>query len=420
MKTTNRRNLILLVFSLAVVMLGFGMVIPVFPFLIQALGAGGSMMGILVATAALTELLFGPLWGSLSDQVGRKPVLMIGMFGYGLAMLLFGLATRAWMLIAFRALSGVLSSATLTTTMAYIGDSTAEKERGSGMGLLGATAGAGTIIGPGLGGLLAGGSLTTPFFVSAGLAWVALALVFFLLPESLPAEARAPRERESRSMRLDDVWSALKRALGRGLWRTLWNSLRSPIGSLLGLAFVATFGTSQFEAVFSLYMLQKLGYGPEQVGGILALVGMIALVSRGVLTGTLTRFFGEMTVIKASLLGGAAGLLLLVQADTYTNVLLTTGLLSFSITFLRPAIHSLVSKRATTGQGTALGLSNSFVSLGRVAGPLCAGVIFDFNPSYPYVLGAAILFGVFVIASVSTRQHRRTALQTEGSSHDKS
>jgi len=287
------------------------------------------------------------------------------------------------------------------------------------MGLLGATAGAGTIIGPGLGGLLAGGSLSTPFFVSAGLAWAALGLVFFLLPESLPAEARLPRtpgERGGRSIRLGDLWGSFWGAF----WRPLWQALASPIGMLLGLAFVATFGTSQFEAVFSLYMLQKLGYGPEQVGGILALVGVIALVGRGVLTGTLTRYFGEMTVIKASLLGGAAGLLLLALANTYTSVLLTTGLLAFAITFLRPAIHSLVSKRATTGQGTALGLSNSFVSLGRVVGPLCAGVIFDFNPSYPYVLGAAILIGVFVIASVSTRQHRRTALQTAGSSHDKS
>ena len=116
MKTTNRRNLFILVFSLLVVMLGFGMVIPVFPFLITKLGASGSALGVLVATAALTEFLFGPIWGSISDRVGRKPILMIGMFGYALAMFLFGIADKLWMLLVFRALSGILSSATITTT----------------------------------------------------------------------------------------------------------------------------------------------------------------------------------------------------------------------------------------------------------------------------------------------------------------
>jgi DHA1 family multidrug resistance protein-like MFS transporter len=126
MKTTNRRNLFILVFALLVVMLGFG-------------------MGILVATAALTEFIFGPIWGSISDRVGRKPILMIGLFGFALTTFLFGIATDIWMLLLFRAFSGILSSATITTTMAYIGDSTSEKSRGGGMGILGAVAGAGTV-----------------------------------------------------------------------------------------------------------------------------------------------------------------------------------------------------------------------------------------------------------------------------------
>jgi MFS transporter, DHA1 family, multidrug resistance protein len=382
MKNTNRRNLFLLVFSLSVVMLGFGMVIPVFPFLIERMGAGGSLLGILVATGALTEFLFGPIWGSISDQVGRKPILMVGMFGYGLSMLLFGLATELWMLIAFRALSGVLSSATITTTMAYIGDSTSEKERGGGMGLLGATAGAGTIIGPGLGGLLAGGSLSAPFFVSSALAMLSLVSVAFLLPESLPQEARAPRGQKIKLIRFDDLWRALN----------------SPIGPLLLLAFLATFGTSHFEAVFGLYMLDKLGYTPIQVGGILTLLGVIALVGRGALTGYFTRNWGEPTVIKGSLLLGAAGFILLLLANTYATVLLTTGLFVFSITFLRPAIHSLTSKRTSLGQGTSMGLSNSFVSLGRVMGPIVAGIIFDLNPNLPYLGGALVLCAVFVLS----------------------
>jgi DHA1 family multidrug resistance protein-like MFS transporter len=392
MKSTHRRNLLLLVFSLSVVMLGFGMVIPVFPFLIERMGGGGSLLGVLVATGALTEFLFGPIWGGISDQVGRKPVLMVGMFGYGLTMLLFGLASELWMLIVFRALSGVLSSATITTTMAYIGDSTSDKERGGGMGLLGATAGAGTIIGPGIGGLLAGDSLSTPFFVAAALAMLSLLSVAFLLPESLPKSARAPRGQKVKLVRFDD----------------LWHALYSPIGPLLLLAFLATFGTSHFEAVFGLYMLEKLDYSPEQVGGILALLGVIALVGRGALTGYVTRHWGEPTVIKASLLLGAAGFILLLLANTYLAVLLTTGLFVFSITFLRPAIHSLTSQRTSLGQGTSLGLSNSFVSLGRVMGPISAGIIFDLNPNFPYIGGALVLCAVFVLSLFWVKEPQAT------------
>lgn len=388
MKTTNWRNLLILVFALLVVMLGFGMVIPVFPFLIDELGASGSALGLLVATAALTEFLFGPIWGSISDRVGRKPVLMIGMFGYALSMLLFGLANQIWMLITFRAFSGVLSSATISTTMAYIGDSTSEKARGGGMGILGAVAGAGTVIGPGIGGLLASGSLSTPFFVSAALALISVLLVAFLLPESLPREARGTQEQKIKIIRFGELWRAL---IG-------------PIGLLLLIAFLATFGTSNFESVFGLYMLRKLDYGPEQVGGILTLVGAIALIGRGLLTGFVTGRWGEPTVIKTSLIVGSVSFILLLLANTYTTVLLTTGIFTCSITFLRPSIHSLTSKRTTIGQGASMGLSNSFVSLGRVAGPLYAGTIFDIHPNYPYLSGALILCVVFIMSLIWVKE----------------
>jgi DHA1 family multidrug resistance protein-like MFS transporter len=152
---------------------------------------------------------------------------------------------------------------------------------------------------------------------------------------------------------------------------------------LLLVAFLATFGTSNFEAIFGLYMLDQLDYGPEQVGWILTLVGAIALIGRGLLTGVVTRHWGEPAVIQVSLLIGSAGFVLLLLASTFAAVLVTTGIFTCSITFLRPSIHSLTSKRTTVGQGTSMGLSNSFVSLGRVLGPLYAGIVFDIYPSLP-------------------------------------
>jgi DHA1 family multidrug resistance protein-like MFS transporter len=378
MRPTARKNLGILSFTLVVVMLGFGMVIPVFPFYIERMGAGGSAFGFLVATAAITELIFGPLWGSISDRVGRKPILMVGMLGYSLSMVLFGLSTELWMLFASRALSGVLSAATLATAMAYIGDSTSARERGGGMGALGGAAGLGIILGPGLGGWLAGDSISTPFFAGAGMALASLPLIALLLPESLPAEARSVTGR----VHVVDI---------RQLWRALWG----PLGGLLLLAFVGTIGTSNFESIFSLYAVDVLGYGPEDVGMILTMVGVVAVIGRGVLTGVATRRWGETAVIRAALLAGAGAFLLLLLAKSQLAVLLTTGLFVLITAFFRPAVHSLTSQRAAIGQGAAMGLSNAFVSMGRIVGPIWAGAVYDLNSSYPYLSGAVILSIVF-------------------------
>jgi MFS transporter, DHA1 family, multidrug resistance protein len=378
-------SLLILSFSLVVVSLGFGMVIPVYPFFVQQLGAGGSALGLLMATGALTELIFAPLWGSVSDRTGRKPILMVGMVGYGLAMVLFGLSTELWMLFAARAFSGVLSAATLATSMAYIADSTGEKERGGGMGALGGAAGLGIILGPGLGGWLATGSLSTPFFIAAAMSLLSLLLIALLLPETLPREARAVEGR-----------------IGLVDFRALWDGLRGPIAGLLLLVFLGTVGTSNFEAIFGLYALNVLGYGPERVGAILTVVGIVAVISRGLLTGLATRRWGEAAVIKGALLAGAAAFLLLLLARDHAAVLATTGLFVLATAFFRPAVHSLTSQRATVGQGAAMGLSSSFVSLGRVVGPIWAGAVYDVNPSYPYLSGTVILFLVFLLSLMWT------------------
>ncbi len=380
-RTENRKNLIILSFTLVVVMLGFGMVVPIFPFFVDRLGAGGSALGLLVATGALTQLLFGPLWGSISDRAGRKPILMVGLLGYGLSMALFGLSTELWMLFASQALAGVLASATTVAAMAYIGDSTGERDRAGGMGALGAASGLGIILGPGLGGWLAGGSLATPFFIAAAMSLVSMLLIALLLPETLRPEARATQGR-----------------VGLVDFRELWGALRSPISGLLLLVFIGTIGTSNFEAIFSLYALDVLGYGPERVGAILTVVGIVSVVGRGLLTGLATRRWGETAVIKGALLAGAVAFLLLLLAETQIAVLLTTGLFVLITAFFRPAVHSLTSQRATVGQGAAMGLSNSFVSLGRVVGPIWAGVVYDLNPSYPYLSGAVILFIAFLLS----------------------
>jgi DHA1 family multidrug resistance protein-like MFS transporter len=384
MRGSNRKNLIILSLTLGVVMLGFGMVMPIFPFYIESMGASGSELGLLIAISPFMQLLFAPIWGSVSDRQGRKPVLAVGLLGYGISMLLFGLATELWMLFVARGLGAILSAATMPTTMAYISDSTSEQDRGGGIGVLGAATGLGMVLGPALGGWLAVESLSTPFFITAGVCLLTLLLVLLYLPESLPAEARRASATQIKpAAQLGEMWRALS---------------SRPLGILLTMAFLVSFGLTCFQGIFGLYALEKFGYGTEEVGWILAVMGIVAAVTQGTLTGPLTKHWGEAAVIKVTLLGSAAAFGLLLTANTLPAILLTIALFTVPNALLRPAVISLTSKRADTRQGVAMGLNNSFNSLGRIVGPIWAGFAFDVNYNLPYLSGAAIMVAGFVIS----------------------
>jgi DHA1 family multidrug resistance protein-like MFS transporter len=291
------------------------------------------------------------------------------------------------MLFASRALSGLLSSATGATAMAYVGDSTEEEDRSRGIGLLGAAMGLGLIAGPGVGGLLGAMSLTMPFFIGAGLAVVTLLLIVVLVPESLPASARHATSGRVRGAQI----------------REMWRALSSPIGTLLAMLFLVSFGLTNFEAVFGLYSAQQLGYGPERVGTILVVVGIVSAVGKATLIGLLTRWWGECVIVKLSLFASSVGFVLLLLAGRYWTVLLAVGFFILSKTLLRTSLLSLASRRATVGQGVAMGLGNAFISLGRIAGPIWAGYVFDVNTNLPYISGAAIMMAGFTASLVWVR-----------------
>jgi DHA1 family multidrug resistance protein-like MFS transporter len=376
----NKKAFFILSIALVVVMFGFGMVIPIFPFFIENLGAGGSELGLLVATSAFLEFSFGPLWGSISDRFGRKPILMIGLFGYAISTFLFGISNQLWMLFAARALSGVLSSATITSAMAYVTDITTEENRGDGMGKIGAAMALGIMLGPGLGGWLAKGSLSRPFFIAAGMSVLSLVVVWGFLPESLSKE-KIPFDHKLQLPQLKNLWEAV---LG-------------PTGVLFLLVALFSFALTNFEAVFGLYALDKFGFGPDQVGTILMVVAVVSTAGKALLTGPVTRKWGEAATIKVSLLAGSAGFLVLLGAWDFVSVLASTGFFILSKTLLRPAAFALISKGAGEDQGSAMGLSNSFMSLGRIFGPIWAGFAFDLGPAYPYLSGSIFMligFGV--------------------------
>ena len=386
----SKRNLYILTFVLFVMMLGYGIVIPIFPFYIENLGAGGTELGLLTASYAVMRLIFGPIWGGLSDRFGRKPILLIGILGYVITMVWFGLANTLWMLFAARILSGILSSATAPTTMAYIGDSSPEDERGGGMGMLGAAGGIGTIVGPAAGGFLATTSLSMPFFVAAGLALLSLILAIIFLPESHPVKEQS----EDKEALIDlHAW---------------WQAIFSPIGTLFILTFISTCGLMIFANVFGLYGLERFDYGPKEVGIIMMVLGGVSALTQGLLAGPTTKKWGDEAVIKIGLLVTAVSFGLMLWANTFLTVILTTAFFALTVSIQSPALLSLTSRRATVPQGIAMGLSNSFVSLGRIVGPILGGVVLDINLSLPYISGAAFMLVAFFVSLIWIDQGKQT------------
>ena len=391
MEQNGRRNLYILSFTLFVVMLGFGLVIPILPFYMESMGAGGTEMGLLVTIYAIMRLIFGPLWGVLSDRIGRKPVLMIGVLGYGITMLFFGFATKLWMMFLARALSGVLSSATSPTTMAYIGDSTESKDRSKGMGILGAVIGIGTILGPAAGGFLGSVSYSTPFFIAAGMSFLALLLVWILLPESLPASQRGKKQDRQK--------------IGIKEFKQIF---LSSLGVLFCLTALASFAMASFSGIFGLYALKKFSYGTQMVGMIMMIVGLVSVMTQGLLIGPLSKHFGEVRIIQSSLFLTAVGFLLISLSHSMLILMLSISVFTLAVALLTPALSSLTSQWATLEQGITMGFSNAFQSLGRIIGPLLAGAIFDLNYEYPNYLGALILFVGGIIGLVLLNQRKKS------------
>ncbi|WP_349409584.1 MFS transporter [Pseudalkalibacillus sp. SCS-8] len=390
-KKNKTAPLLLLMINLFIIMVGIGLVIPILPYYVEAFNATGRDLGLLVASYAFMQFLLAPVWGRLSDRIGRKPLITLGMFGFAVAEFIFAFATDLWMLYASRILAGTFGSAIMPTAMAYVADVTSEENRGKGMGMLGAAMALGIVIGPGIGGWLAEIELSLPFLI-AGFAGTGAAIVsVFLLKETLSDEAKEEAKREEKMNHFVRMWRALK----------------SPVGFLLILVFVMSFALANFTSIFGFYALKRYGYDPAEVGIIVAVTGIIGAVAQGTLVGRLTKRFGENKVVTGALLWSAIGFVLMVFAFNYVTVMLTVSIFFLGNSLLRPSLNAFISKLAGRQQGTIMGMNNSFLSLGNAVGPVLAGFLFEVNIHIPYLLGAVVL----VLALVALKIWTKTSAQ---------
>jgi len=362
------------------VMVGFGIVIPILPFFVGKLGGGALALGIFMSSYSIMQFFFAPFWGRLSDRIGRRPVILIGLTGYGLTFLMFGLVNNLYLLIGIRALSGMVSSATIPTAMAYLADITEGADRSKGMGMIGAAMGLGMIFGPAIGGWLGHYSFSLPFFVAGGLALLLLPFTLAFLPEPL----KQPPEVIRRKTPLLTL-----------------KVLKDPLFALFSFNFILNFTMSMFETTFALLAAAKVSFGPRDMGMTFAILGIFAVIVQGGLIGPLAKKFGDAKLVKAGAILCAIGLMLIMLSADYGNVIfLVSSTVVFMVgnSLMVPASSSLVTKQSTQGQGASLGLFASFASLGRIIGPLTGGVLFGISMDLPYVAGSALLLLIVLVA----------------------
>ncbi|MEZ4617960.1 MAG: MFS transporter [Caldilineaceae bacterium] len=398
MKQTNRRSMTILFLTMFIVMVGFGVIMPILPFYAESMGATATDLGLLFAAYSIVQFFFSPIWGQMSDRVGRKPMILLGLVGFALSFVLFGLANSLTMLFVARILGGVLSAATLPTVMAYIADTTDTKSRGGGMGVLGAAMGMGITFGPVIGGYLSEISAALPFYFSAALALAVACFAAFFLPESRPKAAQlAARQSTVRRGPLGNL-------------ADVWTALLGPIGFILILAFLASFASANLEGTFALFSEEHLGFGASQMGLLFGIMGVIMALTQAFLVGPFINNWGEERMIKIGLISSAVGYICLLFTYDMLSVAVVMGVMGIGNAALRPAVNSLASKRsAADQQGAVMGIVNSYNSLGRIFGPIMGGFIFDLlGYQWPYITGGVLFLLIWGLSIVLFNRDQRS------------
>ena len=360
-----------------IAMLGIGLVIPVLPQFMQDFGASGTALGYLVSATGLTHFLFSPLAGKLSDQYGRKIIIISGLGMFTVSQFIFAVANDMWMLYLSRLIGGVGIAFMIPPMMAYVSDITTDENRGKSLGRLGAAMSLGFVIGPGIGGFLSEYGVRFPFYVAAAVAALSLVVSMLILPETLARE--------------DQLAVRSSKRRGDTIFRQFILSFKSPYLWLLILTFTLTFGLASFDAVFGLYLVVKYGYTPQDIAFLITAGALMSVIIQARLSDYLLRRFKEEKLINSCLVLCIISLLLMLLSGDFWYVLIIILLFFSFIAILRLSINTLLSKRAGQEQGFVAGMNNAYMGLGNIVGPAISGVLFDIHIDLPYMLGALII-----------------------------
>jgi multidrug resistance protein len=374
--------------TVALDLIGFGIVVPILPRYAERFGASGLTVGLLFASFSLAQFLCAPLLGRLSDRIGRKPVIVISLFGTALGSFVTGAAGALWVLFLGRIIDGG-SGASLAVAQAAVGDMAAPKDRARLMGLLGAAFGVGFVLGPALGGLASLGGAHVPFYVAGVLATVNAIAAIIRVPETRrPGSTSAPMARHGRPHALSPVLKQL---------------------ALVG--FITTVAFTAFEATFALLGHHRFGFGERGSAFAFLGVGIVLVIVQGGLYGGLVKRYG----VHPMYVGGVAllvvGLALTAVAEVWVVLAVALLLLSVGQGVASPSITTLVSEYAPAERrGEAMGYQQSAGAIGRIVGPPVAGWMFDHVGMWSPYVAASVLCAVAVVLLMSWGMHRPPAV----------
>ena len=375
-------------------LVGFGVIIPLLPFFGEHFGASPAQVGLLMAAYSFTQFLAAPLWGRLSDRIGRRPVLLASMAGAVGAYIWLGFADTLWMLFAARLAGGAMAG-NISTAFAYVADVTEPANRAKGMGLIGAAFGLGFIFGPAIGGALAGSDplaadYRSPALVAAALSGLALVLTALILKESLSPAARARQAAIPAPTR----WRRFRIALAR-----------PSVGLLLAISFLATFVFAGMETTFAMWSRRSFGWGPEQNGYLFAFVGLLSAAIQGGLIGRLAKRFGEGRLVVFGSTALALGMLMIPFSTSLAPLLAAMVIVALGFSLVSPSLNSLISLQVGADlQGGTMGIARSVTTLARVMGPGWAGALFYFiGKDWPFLGGTMVMAAVIGLSLWSLR-----------------
>jgi multidrug resistance protein len=414
--------------TVAIDLIGFGIVLPILPQYAERFGAGAFVIGVLSASFSLAQLVFAPVLGRLSDRFGRKPIIIISLFGTAIGSLITGFAGSLWMLFLGRILDG-MSGASVSVAQAAVADLSPPRQRARYMGLIGAAFGVGFVAGPAIGALGALGGAKVPFFIAAAIAGVNGIIAIRRLPETARGVEGHPRAipevvaaRKAEFAALDAEHIAAQPGLdGAGIVEPAHltrpdmdatpKATRDAIVRLIVVAFVGVVAFSGFESTFSLLAKERFGLTLASTAAVFAAIGIVLVGVQGGLVGPITHRLGEGGTLRFGLLSNAAGLGLLSIDFGWPGLIVSLLLLTVGQGLLTPTLSSAIAGRAGRQTGQWLGWQQSAGGLARVIGPIVAGSLFQFmGVGTPYALGAALaLLALLLLPSGSKRAKPVTA-----------
>lgn len=381
----------LVLFNLFIVFVGIGLVVPVMPSFAKELHLSGETVGYLISAFAFAQLLVSPITGVWVDTIGRKKMIVLGLFFFSFSELLFGLGNQVWILFLSRILGGISGAFIMPAVITYIADRTSLENRAKVLGYQAAAISSGFIIGPGLGGLIAELGIRAPFFFAAGFAFIAAFISLFFLQESVSKEQI---EKNRAGKIRTDFFAEMRK------------SLHSVYFVPFLIVFVLSFGLAAYEMMFSLFVDSKFGFTAKDIAVIITVGSISGVVAQIAIFEKLVDKFGEKKLIHGSLLMAAIFILATVFVNSYWGILVVTCIVFFACDLLRPAVTTLLSKMAGENQGFVSGMNSTYTSLGIIVGPAVGGILFDLNIHVPYLFAAVVLFAAFVM-SVSWKGNAR-------------